>query len=153
MNIIHYKKSVLLSIFSVILIIAMNSPGEEGKNDPDTTASSKDAVKKEQTLCPLMDKEIDKESYADYEGKRIYLCCDGCLARFKSNPQKAIKKLEDQGITVADTDEVTTQKSCPINGDSIDKNYFGDHDFKRIFFCSDKCKKKFKKNPQKYLKE
>ncbi len=152
MNNNYYKKRLLQSMLSVILIIAINSLGEEGKNDPDTTASSEDAVKKEQTLCPLADNKIDKESFADYEGKRVYLCCDGCLARFKNNPQKAIEKLEERGVTVAMSAEVTTQKSCPINGNSIDKTLFADHDFKRLFFCSEKCRKKFKKNPQKYVK-
>ena len=53
-----------------------------------------------QTICPVMGGEINKEVYVDHEGKRVYFCCPGCIATFKEDPEKYIKKLEDQGITL-----------------------------------------------------
>lgn len=105
-----------------------------------------------QNLCPYTQKEIDKESYGDFDGKRVYFCCDGCLARFKNNPEKAIRKLEESGVEAAETDEVTKQEICPVNDKLIDKKLYENHDHKRIYFCSEKCRNKFKKNPQKFTK-
>jgi len=44
--------------------------------------------------------EINKKLYVDADGKRIYACCAGCVEKIKANPQKYIKQLEDQGITL-----------------------------------------------------
>ena len=56
-----------------------------------------------QTLCPIMRGKINKDLYADVEGKRIYVCCASCIDRIKSNPGKYIEKLEKQGITLDKT--------------------------------------------------
>lgn len=56
-----------------------------------------------QTTCPVMGDRIaclilDRNIYTDYEGKRIYFCSRDCLEKFKKNPEKYIKRLEDQGV-------------------------------------------------------
>jgi YHS domain-containing protein len=53
---------------------------------------------KPQTQCPVLAGNINKQVYADYKGKRIYFCCKGCDAEFKKDPEKYMKKLEEQGI-------------------------------------------------------
>jgi YHS domain-containing protein len=52
-----------------------------------------------QTVCPVLSGKIDKNIYADYQGKRIYFCCAGCIEEFKNNPDKYLKKMEEQGVT------------------------------------------------------
>ena len=60
-----------------------------------------DAAKsKPQTICPVMGGKINKEIYADYEGKRVYFCCKGCIGEFKKDPAKHIKKLEEEGVAL-----------------------------------------------------
>ena len=54
-----------------------------------------------QTVCPVMGGKINKELYVDVEGKRIYVCCGGCIDPIKKDGAKFVKKLEDQGITLA----------------------------------------------------
>ncbi len=56
-----------------------------------------------QATCPVMGDKIaclilDKDIYIDYEGKRIYFCSKSCLEKFKKDPGKFIKKMEDQGV-------------------------------------------------------
>lgn len=51
-----------------------------------------------QTVCPVLAGNIDKNVYVDYKGKRIYFCCKGCDAEFKKDPEKYMKKLEEQGV-------------------------------------------------------
>lgn len=54
---------------------------------------------KPQTTCPVMGGKINKSLYADVQGKRIYVCCRGCIAAIKKEPAKYIKKLEATGVT------------------------------------------------------
>ena len=58
---------------------------------------------KPQTNCPLMGGKINKEIFADFDGKRVYFCCKGCVAPFNKEPAKYIKQLEDKGIELAKT--------------------------------------------------
>jgi YHS domain-containing protein len=53
---------------------------------------------KPQTQCPVMGGKIDKNLYADYQGKRVYFCCEMCKGEFAKDPEKYIKKLEDEGV-------------------------------------------------------
>ena len=39
-----------------------------------------------QKTCPFKPLPIDKSKYVDFEGKRIYTCCDECLPLVKANP-------------------------------------------------------------------
>lgn len=51
-----------------------------------------------QTQCPVQSDKIDKKIFVDYHGKRIYFCCRGCVAQFKKNPEKYLKKMEAEGV-------------------------------------------------------
>jgi YHS domain-containing protein len=55
---------------------------------------------KPQTLCPVLGGNINKQVYAEYQGKRIYFCCSGCITEFQKDPEKYMKKLEAEGITL-----------------------------------------------------
>ena len=57
---------------------------------------------KVQTTCPVMGGKINKKFYADVKGKRVYVCCPGCVAKVKADPDKYIKKLEDAGVKLED---------------------------------------------------
>ncbi len=55
---------------------------------------------KPQTMCPVMNRAINKDHYVDHDGKRIYVCCPGCLRSVRENPAKYIEELEEKGITL-----------------------------------------------------
>jgi YHS domain-containing protein len=55
---------------------------------------------KPQTICPVLAGNIDKSVFTDYQGKRIYFCCSGCIDDFKKEPDKYMKQMEEQGITL-----------------------------------------------------
>jgi len=59
------------------------------------------SVAKDQTTCPVMGGLINRNIYADYQGSRVYFCCPPCLKEFKKNPDKYVKKMKEQGITLA----------------------------------------------------
>jgi len=51
-----------------------------------------------QTQCPVMGGVIDKNLFVDYQGKRIYFCCAGCVTEFNKDPEKYLKKMSEAGI-------------------------------------------------------
>ena len=55
-----------------------------------------------QTHCPVMGNEIQKEVYTDHEGKRIYFCCPPCIEKFKADPGKYLRKMEEEGVRPED---------------------------------------------------
>ncbi len=71
------------------------------KTEPAQAAATTNAVAvKAQTLCPVMKGPIDKSQFVDFDGKRIYVCCGGCIAKIKKDPAKYVKQLEAEGITL-----------------------------------------------------
>jgi len=59
-----------------------------------------EAAAKAQTVCPVMNQPINPKLYVDAEGKRIYVCCKGCIAAVKADPAKHIAALEAAGVTL-----------------------------------------------------
>ncbi len=48
-----------------------------------------------QTVCPVSGEELEKkESYADFEGRRVYFCCEKCIVTFAEDPRKYLSKLD-----------------------------------------------------------
>ncbi len=56
------------------------------------------AFAKDQVNCPVMGGKINKEIYADHDGKRVYFCCAMCIDTFKKNPEEILKKMEADGV-------------------------------------------------------
>ena len=59
------------------------------------------AAVKAQTTCPVMaGNPINKKLFVDVDGKRIYVCCKGCLADVRKNGATYIKQMEAAGVTL-----------------------------------------------------
>lgn len=71
------------------------------KNKAEKMAGKAEA--KLQKQCPLMNAPAKRDLYVDHNGKRIYVCCQMCLAAVQKDPAAAIKKLQEMGETVEDT--------------------------------------------------
>ncbi|MBN2684610.1 MAG: hypothetical protein JXR40_04980 [Pontiellaceae bacterium] len=108
---------------------------------------------KKQTNCPVMkDNPINEKLYTDVEGKRIYVCCEGCIAPIKADPIKYIKQLEAAGITLEAAP--VPQTNCPVmTKNPIDKKLFIEAEGKRIYVCCNMCIKMVKEDPAKYIKQ
>lgn len=72
-------------------------------------AAEKKTEVKSQTTCPVMGGKINKAQYADVKGKRIYVCCAGCIGKIKAAPDKYIKQLEAEGITLDKAKKMKTE--------------------------------------------
>ncbi len=110
-------------------------------------AASAYAADKPQTLCPILDKPVDKTKFVDVQGQRVYFCCGNCAAKFKKDPEPVFAKLAKEGIVPANV-----QKSDPICGMKVnDKSVKADWKGRRLLFCSDQCKETFLKDPAKHV--
>ena len=50
-------------------------------------------------MCPVMIGNRAKEKFfADYQNKRIYMCCRSCVKSFKKNPAKYLKRMEKKAV-------------------------------------------------------
>ena len=81
-------------------------------NTPKVVSVPEKAIKL-QTTCPVMGGAIDKAVFVDSDGKRIYMCCKGCIAAVKKDPAKYIKILEDAGVTL-DSAPKADKTSAPV---------------------------------------
>jgi len=68
-----------------------------------TTEATKDTVTKESVnagnkVCPVSGERIDEKTKAayEYEGKIYNFCCAECIDEFKKDPEKYIKKAEQE---------------------------------------------------------
>ena len=68
-----------------------------------TTPDAKAPAGHAQTVCPVMGGKINKEFFADYQGKRVYFCCPACKATFEKDPAKYVKAMEDKGVVLDKT--------------------------------------------------
>ena len=127
-------KKITILFFLIVFLFAGagNAPGEELKP---------------QTQCPVMRGAIDKNVYLDFQGQRIYFCCESCKEEFRNDPEKYMKKIEDDKILLE-----SVQKKCPVMGGDIDKNIYVDYKGRRVYFCCESCKESFNEDPEKYLK-
>ncbi len=82
---------------ALFIVAGCKQKGSAGLAGPDKKAT---VSAKAQTTCPVMGGAINKSIYADHDGKRVYFCCPGCGPAFKKDPEKYIKKLEDEGVTL-----------------------------------------------------
>lgn len=86
-------------IAAAIISLQISAVAEDAT---DKTSEKEPAGKelKAQTVCPVMGGKINKDSFVDVDGKRIYLCCQGCEKAILADPDKFLKKMEDEGIVL-----------------------------------------------------
>ena len=116
-----------------------------------TLVAGSAAYAEKQTSCPITGGEINKDFYADVEGKRIYVCCEGCIEKVKADSKKYTAKLEKAGVELENAPN--SQTVCPVMGGKIDKNLYVDAEGKRVYVCCAGCIDKVKDNPGKFIKQ
>jgi len=132
-------KRNLLTAFALMAVFALALMAGDDQNDDQGN----------QTLCPVMGNQINKEVFTDYMGHRYFFCCEGCIETFLAEPGKYIEKMKADGVKPM---KLKAQSTCPVMGNPIDKNVFVDHQGQRIYFCCAGCTGEFEKDPAKYLK-
>lgn len=128
----------LLTLIAVAMTLAMMgcskkaettqttaSPAGSGSKIAVTAESNAKTTVKHQTLCPVMTgNKIDKNVYVDYQGQRVYFCCEDCKAKFNAAPEKYMQKLIEQGITL-DKSPIKAIPAAPMGSDMKHDNGSG----------------------------
>jgi YHS domain-containing protein len=106
---------------------------------------------KSQTTCPVSGEAIDKTVHVDYQGQRVYFCCNKCAARFRKDPEKIFSKVESDGVQLENI-----QTACPVSGEQLGGPDMGApvivrYKGRTVKLCCKMCAPKFEKDPAKYL--
>lgn len=149
MSVAPYIRQTALIAVAIIAASFPSAAGEEAaKENP---AKEEHQKLKPQATCPIMGGKIDKELYVDANGKRIYVCCKGCVDTVKNDPAAALKKLAELGEEAEDVP--SEQKTCPVMGRAINRNLYVEHKGKKLYVCSEACLETVKKDPAQYAKK
>src|SRR4051812_44720086 len=62
------------------------------------TTVTNNAEKKVEPKCPLSGKPINKEYAVDFDGGKVYMCCENCPAAFKKDEAKYAAKAHLQMV-------------------------------------------------------
>jgi len=96
--------SVLMVLSAALLIIGFvftdgckkqssSPPAPANSVSQSQPAAAATAAVAEQTLCPVMGGPVNKEVFVEYQGKKVYFCCEQCKGEFEKEPQKYLSKL------------------------------------------------------------
>jgi len=94
-------------------------------------------------VCGMKVKKSEAKATYEYNGKTYYFCMEGCLEKFKKDPEKYASKAEEM-------------VTCPVSGETVKKSEAAgkyDYDGKTYYFCCPNCQEKFVKDPEKYAKK
>lgn len=102
------KIQTTLTIFCLLIAgvtqisCSSNDKGAE-KNAEAETSNPQPPAKIYQMRDALSGKLVNRDIYADYEGKRVYFCCRNSRSEFQRDPEKYIIKFKELGVTLQDT--------------------------------------------------
>ncbi|HBF34037.1 TPA: hypothetical protein DDW35_05690 [Candidatus Sumerlaeota bacterium] len=92
---------------AALFALAFACPVFAASDDKPTSGTVTAAASKEQTTCPIMGGAVNKKLFVDKDGKRIYVCCSGCIEPVKKDFDAIAKKLEASGVTLAKAEPAT----------------------------------------------
>jgi hypothetical protein len=131
---------------------------------------------KPQTVDIISGKPIVKDFYSDFNGERLYYCCDVEKKLIESSPQKYLQKIKEKGIILeptppqaASASPISPLAAAPpveikgepgklqtvdiLSGKPIVKSVFSDFNGQRLYYCCDVEKKIVEEYPQLYLRK
>lgn len=77
-----------------------------------------------QTNCPVSDEVLNKDKVAmDFEGRRLYFCCNGCIEKFEKDPQKYLATMDEP----AEKTETKAKMKMPDDGHDHSGHDHGGH--------------------------
>ncbi len=97
---------------------------------------------KVQVTCPVTGEPVDKKFFVESDGKKVYVCCKGCLGKYQRDPAKYASALANS---------YTYQTKCPVMGGDINPTVFSKLSTgETIYYCCAGCDKPLRENLSKY---
>jgi len=66
-----------------------------------------------QKICPVMGEAIDPDVHVDYQGRRIYFCCQMCKGTFEKDPAKYVAKVDKELKAAGETPPMEMPAEMP----------------------------------------
>jgi YHS domain-containing protein len=101
-----------------------------------------------QVACPITGKPENEEVSVEMGEAKVGLCCKNCLA--KVNDASDEEKLKLVFGPAGMKKGFTRQVSCPVSDQPINPEEFTEYEGRKVYFCCEKCKAAFEKEPEKY---
>lgn len=95
-------KQLQLTTLILLLITAMIFA--DATHNHEEHKHMKNSNEEVQMKCPVMGGAINKEIYTEYNGEKVYFCCEMCIGTFNKNPQGYVKG-EQSGSVFDETDD------------------------------------------------
>ena len=97
-----FRKKLIVVMTATVVGMAMyggsgNAFAHEG-HDHDRVSDQAESAGNKGELCPVTGEEVDAKGGIAYEykGKVYHFCCASCIADFKKDPEKYIKKMNGE---------------------------------------------------------
>jgi YHS domain-containing protein len=101
--------ALLVLALAVVTIIGCK---KKTADEPAVQAQTEEIVQK---TCPVMvGNPINKNIFVEYQGKKVYFCCNDCKAKFQADPEKYLGNLpqfKDQAESMKKQAEQTVDKT------------------------------------------
>ncbi len=91
--------------------------------------------------CPVSGKAVNPEKTADYNGGKVYFCCEHCQAAFEKDQAKFNAKANLQLVQSGQLKQV----ACPFSGKPVNPETIIDVSGAKVGFCCNNCKGKAEK--------
>ena len=102
------------------------------------TLNADDAAPGDDVKCPVSGQKVKAASFVEYNGGKVYFCCNNCPKEFKANTEKYAAKANHQ---LAQTKQLV-QVNCPITGKATKDGTAVDVSGVSVAFCCNGCKGK-----------
>jgi P-type Cu+ transporter len=93
-----------------------------------------------------MSVSLDSHRHADHDGRRYFFCGDGCLEKFRADPEGIRAKGRHREIGKGRMDPV-----CGMRTDPENPKHSTEHEGHAYHFCSAGCREKFEAEPERWL--
>lgn len=91
--------------------------------------------------CPVSGKAVDETKFSDYNGGKVYFCCDGCKGKFDKDSKAFAAKANAQLVASGQF----AQKACPLSGGKTKAGTEVDVAGVKVAFCCNNCQGKITK--------
>jgi YHS domain-containing protein len=88
--------------------------------------------------CPVSGKAASTDHAKDYDGGKVYFCCDNCPEEFAKDTAKYAAKAHHQMVQTGQLVEA----KCPLTGRPLNPAMTVEIDGVKVAFCCGNCKKK-----------
>ena len=119
------KTRIALAVSAFVLALVAGAfaqtplPPGTYKADPPkytgTTTVQTNAEKKVEPKCPISGKPINKEYAVDFDGGKVYMCCENCPAAFKKDSAKYAAKAHLQMVQTGELSEALKEFAAALD--------------------------------------